>query len=121
MINLDKWQKEILNTKGSIVLASGRQIGKSSIIAIRDAERAANNRNESILIVSATERQAEELFIKVLNHLLDYYPHLICKGKDKPTKHKITLKNGSIIRCLPTGQAGVGIRGFTLTKLSIDE
>lgn len=121
MINLDEWQKEILNTKGSIILCSGRQVGKSTIIAHRDGERAAKNPNESILIVSKTERQAELLFLKVLLYIEDNYKYLIAKGKDKPTKHMLKLKNGSIIRCLPTGEAGEGIRGFTLTKLTIDE
>ena len=118
---LDDWQKEILETKGNILLCSGRQVGKSTIIAARDGERAARNNKESILIISATERQAEELFIKVLNYLEENYRHLIRAGKFRPTKHTIQLKNGSIIRCLPTGMAGTGIRGFTITKLTADE
>ncbi len=120
-LTLDDWQKEILNTKGSIILCSGRQVGKSTIISIRDGERAANNPNESILIISATERQAYEIFSKILNYLAANYSNLICKGKDRPTKHIIKLKNNSIIRCLPTGQSGIGIRGFTITKLTGEE
>jgi hypothetical protein len=121
MINLDSWQREILETKGSIILCSGRQVGKSTIISIRDGERAVKNPNESILIISSTERQAYEIFMKILNYLEDNYPHMISKGKDRPTKHIIHLKNGSIIRCLPTGRAGTGIRGFTITKLTGEE
>ena len=121
MIFLDEWQKEILNTKGSVILCSGRQVGKSTIISIRDGERAAKNSNENILIVSSTERQAELLFVKVLSYLEDNYKHLIKTGKERPTKHQINLKNGSVIRCLPTGQYGAGIRGFTLTKITVDE
>lgn len=121
MINLDDWQKEIMETKGSIILCSGRQVGKSTIISMRDGERAARNPNESILIIAPTERQAQEIFYKVLFYLEDKYPHLIKKGKERPTKHIINLKNGSVIRCLPTGLAGSGIRGFTITKLTIEE
>ena len=121
MIELDEWQKEILNAKGNIILASGRQVGKSTIISMRDAEYAATNPKKSVLIISATERQAEELFIKVLTYLTDNYRHLIKSGKERPTKHVIRLKNGSIIRCLPTGVAGVGIRGFTIDRLTADE
>lgn len=120
-VELDPWQKEILETKGNIVLCSGRQVGKSTIISIRDGERAANKRNESILIISATERQATEIFLKTLNYLEEKYPRLIKKGKSRPTRHVIKLTNGSIIRCLPTGLAGTGIRGFTITKLTADE
>ena len=117
----DEWQKEILNVKGSIILCSGRQVGKSSIIAARDSERAVKNSNESILIISKTERQAEQLFIKVLSYLEENYPKMIARGKDKPTKHMVKLINNSVIRCFPTGLAGEGIRGFTLTKITADE
>ncbi len=120
-MKLDKWQKEIMATEGNIILCSGRQVGKSTIIAARDAERACKSPNESILIISATERQSEELFIKVLTYIQDNYKHLMKTGKERPTKHIIRLKNGSIIRCLPTGLAGTGIRGFTITKLTADE
>lgn len=121
MLKLDKYQKEILETKGNIVLCSGRQVGKSTIISIRDGERAVKQANQSILIISATERQAEEIFIKTLNYLTNNYKYLIKGGKDRPTRHIIRLKNGSIIRCLPTGLAGTGIRGFTINKLTADE
>ena len=42
-------------------------------------------------------------------------------GADKPTKHKLTLKNGSVIHCLPTGDSGYGIRGYTIDALYADE
>lgn len=120
-LNLDDWQKEILNTKGNIILAAGRQTGKSTIISIRDGERAVKNPKESILIIAPTERQSEEIFNKILLYISDNYKKMIKKGKDRPTKHVIRLTNGSIIRCLPTGLAGIGIRGFTITKLTAEE
>jgi len=120
-LNLDLWQKEILETKGNIVLCSGRQVGKSLIISRRDGEFAVKNAGVSVLIISATERQATELFLKVLNYLEDNYKHMIRGGKDRPTKHIIKLKNNSIIRCLPTGLSGTGIRGFTINRLTADE
>ena len=120
MINLDPWQKEVLNTEGNICLCSGRQVGKSMIIAWKSAE-AAIKKKSSILIISFTERQAEELFIKVLNYMNDTYPNFIKKGKDRPTKHELRLKNGSVIRCLPTGINGQGIRGYTIDILIADE
>lgn len=120
-IALDEWQKEILDTPGSIVLCSGRQVGKSTIISIRDGKRAAEKAKESILIIAPTERQAQEIFYKTLDYLEDNYSYLIKKGKERPTKHIINLKNGSVIRCLPTGLAGIGIRGFTISKLTVEE
>ena len=120
-LKLDKWQEEVYKAKGNICLASGRQVGKSTIISMRDGEFAAQNPGKSVLIISATERQAELIFIKVLYYLEQHYGALIRKGKERPTKHVIRLKNGSIIRCLPTGLAGTGIRGFTIDRLTADE
>ena len=121
MMVLDPWQREILATPGNKVLCSGRQVGKSTIISIDAGEFACTQNNKSILIISSTERQAEELFNKVLYYIDDKYGDLLKKGKDRPTKHVMKLKNGSIIRCLPTGLAGTGIRGFTIDRLIADE
>jgi len=82
---LDKWQEEVLSAKGNILLVSGRQVGKSTIVAKKAADFAVDNQKRSVLIISSTERQAEELFIKVLNYLEENCRHLIQKGKHKPT------------------------------------
>jgi hypothetical protein len=121
MINLDEWQKEILAAEGNLCICSGRQVGKSFIIARKAADFVANNRNKSVLIISATERQAEELFLKSMFHLQDNYKKMIKRGRDRPTKSKVQLINGSILRCLPTGVSGLGIRGFTVDMLLVDE
>ena len=42
-------------------------------------------------------------------------------GACRPTKHKLQLKNGSNILCLPTGETGYGIRGHTINLLIADE
>ena len=110
---LDEWQKEVLKTKGNIALRSGRQVGKSTVISIKAGEYAVNNPNSSIMVISATERQAYLLFSKVLAYIHDNFRKEIKAGKDRPTKSEIRLKNGSIIRCLPTGLDCLGIPGFT--------
>lgn len=120
-IILDDYQKAVLETKGNICLCSGRQVGKSTIISIKASEFVINNPKKSVLIISATERQAEEMFIKVLYKIEDTNKKMIKKGKDRPTKHVIKLNNGSIVRCLPTGLSGTGIRGFTIDMLIADE
>jgi hypothetical protein len=120
-MRLDDWQREILAYKGNKLLCSGRQTGKSTIISIDAGNYACLNANKSVLIISSTERQAEELFNKILYYIQDNYRALILKGKERPTKHLLKLRNGSIIRCLPTGLAGTGIRGFTIHRLIADE
>jgi len=49
------------------------------------------------------------------------FPKMICRGKDKPTQHEISLTNGSQIMCYAAGLKGEGIRTFTVTDLVIDE
>lgn len=121
MIEYDDWQKEILEAEGNVLLVSGRQVGKSTIIAKKAGDFAVKNKGSSVLIISATERQAEELYQKILLYLTDIAPNGIKKGKERPTKKKLQLYNNSIIRCLPTGLAGTGIRGFTVNLLIADE
>jgi len=118
---LDGWQQQVLDTEGNICLRSGRQVGKSTVISIKAAEFAVNNPGKVIMIVASVERQALLLFEKVLSYLHDYRKEFLKKGKDKPTKHKITLNNKSTIYCLPTGLSGYGIRGYTVDLLIADE
>ena len=121
MIKLDPWQEEVLKTKGNIVLCSGRQVGKSTIISMKAGEYAVKHPRKTILIIASVERQALLLFEKVLGYIHDTHRQMIKKGKDKPTKHTLRLKNGSIIHCLPTGISGYGIRGYTIDQLYADE
>jgi len=119
--SLDDFQKEYINTEGNCFLLTGRQCGKSTAMSIKAGEIAAKKKNQDILIVAYTEKQAYELFLKVLNYLESRYHSEILGGKYKPTKHEIKLRNGSIIRCHACGQTGAGLRGYSLTKLFIDE
>jgi len=118
---LDDWQKKYIEEEKSCFLLCGRQVGKSTAASIKAGARALNKPNRSVLILATTERQAYNLFNKVLNYIMAVNPKSIKMGKDKPTKHEIKLKNGSIIMCLPTGLSGEGIRGYTITDLFIDE
>jgi len=120
-MQLDKWQKKVLDCKQNLCLCSGRQVGKSTVIAMKAGEEAVKNQNHSIMIIASVERQALLLFEKVLSYIYENHKSYIKKGKDKPTKHELKLTNGSIIRCLPTGDSGFGIRGYTINSLYADE
>ena len=119
-LTLDQWQKDILATKGSICLCSGRQVGKSTIVSMKAGNFAMDNPNKTIMIIARVERQALLLFEKVLGYIYEKDRPSIKRGKDKPTKHKIILKNGSTILCLPAGESGYGIRGYTIDLLIAD-
>lgn len=120
-MKLDDWQIKFLNTKGDKILASGRQVGKSLICGIDAGKWALENPKQNVLIAAPTERQAYELFSKVLRFLMLNHESKIKQGKDKPTQTKIQLENESVIYCLPVGISGTGIRGLTLGRLYIDE
>ena len=92
-MQLDDWQKAVLETKGNICLRSGRQVGKSTIIALKAANYALENPNKLVMIISKTERQAGLLFMKIRNNIHETNKKMIKKGKDMPTKSKIYLYN----------------------------
>lgn len=118
----DPWQEQVLVTKGNQALCCGRQVGKSTIISEDAGEYAINNPKKSIMIIASTDRQSLLLFEKVLSYIIIKIGKKAFKsGKERPTKHELKLKNGSIIRCLPTGDSGYGIRGFTIDRLYADE
>lgn len=120
-MELDKWQKEVLETKGHICLCKGRQVGGSTVISRKAGNYAMENPNKTIMIIAAVERQAFLLFEKVLDYVYKTNKKLIKKGKANQTKSKLNLTNGSTIHCLPTGETGYGIRGFTIHQLYADE
>ena len=121
LLNLDPWQKEVLAYKGNIVVCSGRQTGKSTVVAIKAAEFVVNNPLKQVLIISVTEDQARELLQKAQLYIEAAYPRVIKTGKSDTNKEKCTLKNGSIIRTKAVGQSGLGVRGFTIDMLIADE
>lgn len=127
-MELDAWQKRVKAwskekdpIKKNLIICSPRQMGKSTVISEDAGDYATDNPNKSIMIIASVERQALLLFEKVLSHIYKENKSMIKTGKDRPTKHELKLKNGSIIRCLPTGDSGYGIRGFTIDRLYADE
>jgi hypothetical protein len=120
-IVLDDWQKEVLASKGHILLCTGRQVGKTMIMARKAAEYMLSHPNSAIIVVSLTEDQAELIIVFVLNYLEQNYKKEIAKGAKKPTKRKIQLKNHSFVLARPVGNTGDAVRGFTGDVLIVDE
>lgn len=118
---LDQWQKDVLEAEGNICICSGRQVGKSEIIALKTATFLYKNPKKKVLIISPTEEQAELMLSKIILHLHDLNKTIISGGKDKPTKHKVMLKNGSSVITKAVGQYGTGARGLTVDVVVPDE
>ena len=121
MIQLDDWQMKFLHCQGNKILCCGRQVGKTEIVSIDASNYAISHPNETILMIAPLEKQAYHLFTKTLNYLSLYHKSDIKMGRDKPTKTKLQLKNGSKILCLPVGQTGLGVRFLTVNRLYVDE
>lgn len=119
---LDKWQEEYLPiTTGHTILYCGRQVGKSDLEAYVEANYLLNTPNAHLLIVGGVERQAEELYTKILVLIETFYPKLLKQGKDRPFKTIFKLKNGAVCRTEPLGVAGSGARRHAITRLVIEE
>lgn len=125
MIILDKWQEDFIKCQENKVLVAGRQTGKSEAQAWDNAEFALTHPGTTALIISKTERQAEELIAKVLLYLTEKWPSRIGKGRERPLKGIVWVTHkyakSSRIMCLPVGDSAQGARGYTIHKLSIDE
>ena len=120
-LTLDGWQEEVIKTQGNLCLRSGRQVGKSTIISIKAGDYAMENRDKVVMVIAKTERQAQLLFEKILAHIFFTDRTKIMTGKNRPTKSKLKLKNKTVIHCLPCGDTGYGIMGYTINLLIADE
>ena len=109
-----------MDAEGNLCICSGRQVGKSEIIAHKSGKTAALSKKR-ILIISITEKQAELMLQKVLLYLHNNFSRMICKGKKAPTKHKVELINGSVIITQAVGSTGWGAMGDTIDILIPDE
>ena len=119
--SMDNWQKQVLESKGNIILMCGRQTGKSEIMVKKITEKLLNNVNIHLMIVSGVERQALGLYNKVLSTLETQYPKALKRGKDKPLRTTLKLRNGSILRTEPVGLDGAGARQHTLNGVIFEE
>src|SRR3990167_3877954 len=120
-IQLDDWQKDVLNYRGDFLLCTGRRVGKTQIMAIKAAERMVAEPKTQIVIASLTEDQAKLIIVMCLDYLERNYKKLVAKGKNKPTQSKIVLTNGSTALARPVGTTGDGLRGFQGNILILDE
>ena len=117
----DKQQLEVLKSPGNLVIRSGRQTGKSTVIAKLASDYAKQNPNKIVMVIANGERGAFLLFEKIYDYMYKNYKIYLKKGKQNQTKTKLVLTNGTKIYCLPTGLDGRGIRGFTVDLLIADE
>lgn len=117
----DDWQKEAIEHEGDLLLATGRQVGKTFVMSHKCGKYLVNHLGARIIIASLTEDQAKLIIVMILDYLQKNHPKLIAKGKNKPTLNKITLTNGATALARPVGTTGDAMRGFTGDVLVLDE
>ncbi len=117
-LTLDPWQQELINSKGDVVVVSGRQCGKSTGVSQLAGDVAKNIPDSFILIGAYVIEQAQLIFRKIHDYMLAVYPKEI---KGHVTLNFMELKNGSKICCRPIGDTGSGMRGYSATMIIIDE
>lgn len=118
---LDPWQKEAIEHEGDLLLATGRQVGKTLTMAIKCSRHMLSHPGSQIIIASLTEDQAKLIIIMILDYLQKNHPRMIAKGKFKPTLNKVTLTNKASALARPVGNTGDAMRGFTGNVLVLDE
>jgi len=117
----DKWQQDILDATGHVLVNKGRQTGGTTTFSHKAAEYMKAHPKHQIICVSDTLDQAENIITMVLNYLEKKCPNQIDRGKKKPTKTRVWLLNGAHIISRPVGNTGDAVRSFTGNILYVDE
>lgn len=116
------YQKEVLNTDSDrIAFVSGRQVGKSRTSAWRALHHALTNPDELILITAPTQRQSSNLFKQIKSEMAESIIPSELWGAERETRTIIEFENDAEIVCLPTGDDGATIRGYTADFIIVDE
>ena len=127
-IELDDWQKEIIDYQGDICLAKGRRIGATHVMGRKAIDYLMTHKNNhpssQIICVSITEDQAQLIIMFAKQYAQEKYPKNIGKGADKPQLNRIIMKvdgNRRILLAKPVGVTGDSVRGFEGQILMVDE
>ncbi len=117
-LQLDPWQVEFSRAKEqNLVLACGRQVGKSTGTAVKGTHHARYTPNSLTIMISPSDRQSGELF-KTTRQMV--HEAGIPVSPDDDNKRSMTLLNGARLIALPSNADTV--RGFAAaTMIIIDE
>lgn len=117
-----EYQKEVLNCgHNRMAFVSGRQVGKSRTASWMALHHALTTEDSTVLITAPTQRQSSELFNQIKKEMRDSDIPDQTWGTDRETRTVIEFNNESRILCLPTGNEGNNIRGYTAGMVIVDE
>ena len=114
----DPWQARVLRSGcRQMLLNCSRQSGKSTTTAILALHRALHAPGSLVLLISPSQRQSRELFLKVCD-----YRRLLGRGETGLTEDNrlsMRLENGSRVVALPSSEAT--IRGYSSVDLVVED
>lgn len=114
------YQETFLRDQSPLIAACcGRQVGKTTLAAIKALHYAISRSKVFVVIVSAGLRQSIILFVKIMDMTQTAIPARVLL--DYATRTKIRFLNGSEIVALPCGRDGYTLRGFTCDMAILDE
>jgi phage FluMu gp28-like protein len=114
------YQEKFLRDPSHLIAACcGRQVGKTTLAAIKALHHTLANDSVRTLIISAGLRQSMILFDKILDQTEAAVPAKVLTRYKSRTK--IRFANGSEIVALPCGRDGSTLRGFTADMVILDE
>lgn len=102
-------------------LACARQVGKSRMCSWRGLHKPVTVPDTTTLITAPTQRQSSELFNQLKAEMADSEVPIEWWNVERETRTEIEFENGSRIICLPTGNDGKTIRGYTADLIIVDE
>ena len=97
-IKLDKWQVQVVEHEGNAVLRTGRQVGKSTVIARKASGFCTEYVNTVVLILAASQRQSSLLFNKVLQRLTRFNDFIIEKHGNYIDDHEFSGRQNQLKR-----------------------
>jgi len=116
------YQKEFLDADSRFKqFVSGRQVGKSRTCAWAGLAYAMTHPSTLTLITAPSLRQSSNLFKVVRSEMSQSGYSDDAWGVDRDTQTIIELDNDSEIVCLPVGNDGSKIRGYTADMIIVDE
>jgi phage FluMu gp28-like protein len=114
------YQNEFLRDQSPLIAACcGRQVGKTTLAAIKALHYALSNPFVHVLIVSAGLRQSMILFDKIIGLIDACIPSRVLRTYN--TRTRVRFANGSEIVALPCGRDGSTLRGYTADLVILDE
>ena len=115
----DYQQQFIADTSKRICVVSGRQVGKTTAVALKAMVFAFAEDDKTVLVLSRSLRQSKIVFEKIRSFFLAF--DFLADYIFRMTMNEIQLRNGSRIFCIPVGQTAEMARGYTADMIIVDE